>query len=220
MAYVRTAVIVLRTYRACRGSNLSTAIMHSTYSGASSGISSLLGAVPYSPPLWLTNVLIPVLPGNNINTGNHIPIPQRRLQLGRFPTPIHPFNIQEVLMTSSTGSDDGQTPIPSLKFFIKRDDLSSFDLSGNKVRKLEFLVCEAKDKGHDSVVTIGGIQSNHARSTAVASRQIGLDPYLILRTSSPETDPGLVVCALATIHYIRRHSYCFDFSHYCRVIYY
>lgn len=37
-------------------------------------------------------------------------------------------------------------------------------LSGNKVRKLEFLMAEAVKRGHDSVITIGGIQSNHCRS--------------------------------------------------------
>jgi D-cysteine desulfhydrase len=48
---------------------------------------------------------------------------------------------------------------------IKRDDLTSFDMSGNKVRKLEFLMAEALDeeKPYDCVITIGGLQSNHAR---------------------------------------------------------
>ena len=39
-----------------------------------------------------------------------------------------------------------------------------------QVRKLEFLMADAKDRGHDSVITIGGIQSNHCRATAVAAR--------------------------------------------------
>lgn len=56
-------------------------------------------------------------------------------------------------------------------------------LSGNKVRKLEFLIADAKAQGADCVVTIGGIQSNHCRATAVAARYVGLDSYLILRTS-------------------------------------
>lgn len=42
--------------------------------------------------------------------------------------------------------------------------------SGNKVRKLEFLVAEAVRLGHDCIVTIGGIQSNHCRATAVAAK--------------------------------------------------
>lgn len=52
-----------------------------------------------------------------------------------------------------------------------------------QVRKLEFLLAAAAAGGHDCVVTIGGIQSNHARATAVAARYLGLDCHLILRTS-------------------------------------
>ena len=44
-------------------------------------------------------------------------------------------------------------------------------LSGNKVRKLEFLLADAVERGCDSVVTIGGVQSNHCRATAVAARK-------------------------------------------------
>ena len=63
-----------------------------------------------------------------------------------------------------------------------------------KVRKLEFLLAEAKAHNHDCVITIGGIQSNHCRATAVAARYLGLDSYLILRNSEhlAEGDPGLV----------------------------
>ena len=56
-------------------------------------------------------------------------------------------------------------------------------LSGNKVRKLEFLLADAKRQGADCVITVGGIQSNHCRATAVAARYAGLDSYLILRTN-------------------------------------
>ena len=59
-----------------------------------------------------------------------------------------------------------------------------------QVRKLEFLLAEAKEKGHDCIVTIGGIQSNHARATAVAARYLGLDCHLILRNSRQLADSG------------------------------
>lgn len=95
-------------------------------------------------------------------------IPTHKVQLGRFPTPIH--EIKQIPGLEGLG----------LTFFIKRDDLTSFDLSGNKVRKLEFLLHDYLQ--YDSVITIGGLQSNHARATAVAARQLGLDPFLILRT--------------------------------------
>ena len=57
------------------------------------------------------------------------------------------------------------------------------ELGGNKVRKLEFLLADALSNNDcDSVVTIGGEQSNHCRATAAASRMVGLEPHLILRT--------------------------------------
>ena len=113
----------------------------------------------YHAPPWLTASSIPPSV-----------IPSEKVHLGNFPTPIHRIDFPD---TSDCG----------LEFFVKRDDLASFDLSGNKARKLEFLLAEAKrsDKNYDCVITVGGLQSNHARATAVAARQVGLDPYLILR---------------------------------------
>lgn len=62
-------------------------------------------------------------------------------------------------------------------------------LSGNKVRKLEFLMAEALAQGADCVITVGGIQSNHCRATAVAAKYLNLDCYLILRTSKVNVPP-------------------------------
>jgi D-cysteine desulfhydrase family pyridoxal phosphate-dependent enzyme len=67
--------------------------------------------------------------------------------------------------------------------YVKRDDMTGgVETGGNKIRKLEFLLADALAKGHSSVVTIGGEQSNHCRATAGASRMVGLEPHLILRT--------------------------------------
>ena len=57
------------------------------------------------------------------------------------------------------------------------------ELSGNKVRKLEFLMADAVAQGADCVITVGGIQSNHCRATAVAAKYVNIDCYLILVTS-------------------------------------
>jgi 1-aminocyclopropane-1-carboxylate deaminase/D-cysteine desulfhydrase-like pyridoxal-dependent ACC family enzyme len=60
-----------------------------------------------------------------------------------------------------------------------------------QVRKLEFLMAEAIERGHDSVITIGGIQSNHCRATAVAARYLGLEvrhtPALVLQERNRST---------------------------------
>ena len=50
-----------------------------------------------------------------------------------------------------------------------------------QARKLEFLLADAKKQEADCVVTIGGVQSNHCRATAVAARMMGLESHLILR---------------------------------------
>ena len=58
--------------------------------------------------------------------------------------------------------------------WIKRDDATSGAESGNKIRKLEFLLADAKARGARVVVTCGGLQSNHARATALTCAQLGL----------------------------------------------
>ena len=71
---------------------------------------------------------------------------------------------------------DGQ--IPSI--WIKRDDCTGFAGGGNKGRKLEYLVADALNHGADVLVTVGAIQSNHARSTAAAAARNGLGCVLLL----------------------------------------
>lgn len=65
--------------------------------------------------------------------------------------------------------------------YIKRDDQTGTEISGNKIRKLEFAVQEALDNGCDYLITCGGIQSNHARATAAVAAKLGMGSYLVLR---------------------------------------
>lgn len=76
-----------------------------------------------------------------------------------------------------------------VEIFFKRDDLTGCELSGNKVRKLEYLLADAREKGADTVITCGGAQSNHCRATAVAAVKCGLGCTLMLRTEDPATPP-------------------------------
>ena len=66
------------------------------------------------------------------------------------------------------------------RILIKRDDLTGLALGGNKTRKLEWLLGEARAAGADCVITIGAGQSNHCRQTAAAAAKAGLDCFLIL----------------------------------------
>jgi D-cysteine desulfhydrase len=71
--------------------------------------------------------------------------------------------------------------------WIKRDDLTGFELSGNKVRKLEFSMAAALEQSANAVVTCGGVNSNHCRATTFLARNLGLDVHLFLRT--PDGQP-------------------------------
>lgn len=75
--------------------------------------------------------------------------------------------------------------------FIKRDDFTGTEISGNKVRKLEYSVSFALDHGYDTVVTTGGIQSNHARATAAVCAMMDLECHLILRGEEKEYEGNL-----------------------------
>lgn len=82
------------------------------------------------------------------------------------------------------------TPIEKLdvgfKVHIKRDDLTGLEASGNKIRKLEYLLADAKDKKCDVIITCGGIQSNHIRATMYCCAKLGLKGVAILRSKSQE----------------------------------
>ena len=74
--------------------------------------------------------------------------------------------------------------------YIKRDDCTGLAGGGNKTRKLEYLLADARQQGADVLVTIGGIQSNHARQTAAAAAKFGFDCELVLDdvAGTPKTD--------------------------------
>lgn len=90
-----------------------------------------------------------------------------RVKLGLFPTPIHRLDRVSSLLHTNV--------------YIKRDDLTGVGLGGNKVRKLEFLLADAQQKGAGLVFTTGGAQSNHAMLTAAAAGKLGMEAILILK---------------------------------------
>ncbi len=77
-----------------------------------------------------------------------------------------------------------------VRVLVKRDDVMNLALGGNKVRKLEFLIGDAKAKGADTVITTGARHSNHARLAAAAAVKMGLKPVLVLRGKSDEPVKG------------------------------
>lgn len=91
-----------------------------------------------------------------------------RLKLSQTPSPLQPLDrISEI----SGGP----------RIWAKRDDLTGCLLTGNKVRKLEFVLARAQQQGCDTLITCGGLQSNHCRATALLGAQLGMKVCLILR---------------------------------------
>ncbi len=101
-----------------------------------------------------------------------------RIALARLPTPIEPLQ----RLSAHLGG-------PQLH--VKRDDCTGLGLGGNKLRKLEFLLGDAVAQGADTVLTVGALQSNHARQTAAACARLGIYCELILRRSSHATESYL-----------------------------
>lgn len=102
----------------------------------------------------------------------------RKIDLACTPTPLQ-------YMARATDEWGG-----GHRLWIKRDDLTGSLLSGNKVRKLEFIAAHAFDNGYDTLITCGGLQSNHCRATAFVGAQLGLKVHLILRGEEPPEKDG------------------------------
>ena len=107
------------------------------------------------------------------------------------------------------------TPIQKIefkgtKFLIKRDDFTGTELTGNKIRKLDYILADVKKKKADYLFTSGGDQSNHARATAIAARQIGVKTKLFLwgkDTSNPDGNLFLDKLVGTEIVYLSKKEY-------------
>lgn len=105
-----------------------------------------------------------------------------RLHLANLPTPL--------VRLDRLGAHLGFQPG---RLFAKLDDATGLAGGGNKVRKLEYLCAAARSEGCDTLVTGGGIQSNHARLTAAAARRLGFDCVLVLGGAPPALPSGNLV---------------------------
>ena len=99
------------------------------------------------------------------------------LRLGAFPTPL----------------DDAPRLAAALgvaALHVKREDLSGPALGGNKIRKLELLLADARARGCDAVITTAGPQSNFCRALAGTTAKLGLKCALLLRGAAPDRVDG------------------------------
>jgi D-cysteine desulfhydrase family pyridoxal phosphate-dependent enzyme len=120
-----------------------------------------------------------------------------RVALATLPTPL-----QDAERLRMALGGPGKAP----RIMIKRDDLTGLALGGNKARKLEFLVADAKAQGADVLITTGATQSNHARMTAAAACVAGLECHLVLtsRSVAPPLQGNLLLDRVygATVHHV------------------
>jgi D-cysteine desulfhydrase family pyridoxal phosphate-dependent enzyme len=100
-----------------------------------------------------------------------------RIKIANLPTPVETLP----RLASYLGG-------PSL--LVKRDDLTGLAFGGNKTRKLEYLLAEAKAHGAKTVITAGAVQSNHCRQTAAACAKQGFDCILVLSGEKPASATG------------------------------
>jgi 1-aminocyclopropane-1-carboxylate deaminase/D-cysteine desulfhydrase-like pyridoxal-dependent ACC family enzyme len=104
-----------------------------------------------------------------------------RTALARFPsvpllaspTPVEPLT----RLSSRLGGGP--------RLFIKRDDAIPFGFGGNKVRKLALVAAQARAENADTLITAGGVQSNHARATAAAAARLGMRAVLVANGTPP-----------------------------------
>jgi D-cysteine desulfhydrase len=121
----------------------------------------------------------------------------KSLKLANIPTPLE--KLKDIPLISSC-----------YKIYFKRDDLTGFGLSGNKVRKLEFLAYDALKRKADTLITCGGFQSNHVRATALVAAKEGLKSVLVLfGDDSPQIEGNLFLDKLcgAELKFIHSSEY-------------
>ena len=93
------------------------------------------------------------------------------------------------LASLPTPLEAGPTLPSGARLWVKRDDLTGLGLGGNKARKLGYLCARAVADGADTLVTVGGSQSNHCRMTAAAGARLGLQVHLVFGGAA-DTEPA------------------------------
>ncbi len=120
-----------------------------------------------------------------------------RFSFSQLPTPIERLPL----------SPD---PKSGVEIYIKRDDLTGSILSGNKVRKLEFLFYDLINQKSNIVITCGGVQSNHCRAVASLCATAGIECYLVLKGGQPKIPDGNLLISMlsgAKIKYVTVNDY-------------
>lgn len=140
--------------------------------------------LPYTPPSWLPSA-------------EDFLIPTHRIKLASTPTPLQRVSLPGL-------------PESFPQIIFKRDDCTGgIEMSGNKVRKLEFLLAEAQSRKCNHVLTAGGTQSNHVRATVAAARVIGLPTTCLIRDDFASESGNFFLNKLmgADVRFLKRDLY-------------
>lgn len=103
--------------------------------------------------------------------------------LPSVPFAVHPTPVEAL---DRLRASLGVTP----HLFVKRDDTIGFAFGGNKVRKMRLIAADAERAGADTLITAGGVQSNHARVTAAAAAKLGMHAILVANGKQPKRPTG------------------------------
>ncbi|WP_100065260.1 D-cysteine desulfhydrase family protein [Miniphocaeibacter massiliensis] len=114
-----------------------------------------------------------------------------KISLANLPTPI--VKLEE--LSKEYGKN----------IYLKRDDFTGTEVSGNKVRKLEYAIAEAIENKCDTIITVGALQSNHCRATSAVCAKLNLDCHLLLRGEDLEVEGNLFLDYMlgSNIHILR-----------------
>ncbi len=99
-----------------------------------------------------------------------------RVRGGCYPTPL--YKLENI--SKNCG----------VNIYVKREDLNGVALGGNKVRKLDYFIADALEKGCNAIITFGAVQTNHGCQTVAMARKYGLKPYLLLDDSQGISKQG------------------------------
>ena len=99
-----------------------------------------------------------------------------RILLAQLPTPLEPLPRLSAVLKGP-------------RLWVKRDDQTGVGFGGNKTRKLEYVLAEAQANGARTLITVGGIQSNHCRQTAALAARLGMECILVL-SGEPSANPN------------------------------
>jgi L-cysteate sulfo-lyase len=103
-----------------------------------------------------------------------------RVKLGHLPTPLEPMDRLSEMLGGP-------------RLWVKRDDCTGLSSGGNKTRKLEYLMADARLKGADTIITQGATQSNHARQTTAASARLGMECHILLEDRTGSNDENYIL---------------------------